>query len=130
MTRRMSRAQRREACMRIAEEMIDELEAWYDAHPDASFGEIEEQARQGRRRLMGKVLEIVVNGRDTGFCLQPPRCERCGAEMEFEGYRSKMIYGLEGDTQLERAYYVCPHCEGQTLFPPGPQTEAASGSLE
>jgi len=67
MTRQMSRARRREAMMRATEEMIEKLETWYDAHPDASFGEIEEQARQGRRELMGQVLEVVVNGRDTGF---------------------------------------------------------------
>lgn len=126
MTRQMSRAQRREACMQVAEEMIGRLEAWYDTHPDASFGEIEQQARQERREFMGQVLEIVVNGRDTGFCLQLPRCECCKAEMEFKDYRAWTIYGLEGDTKLERAYYVCPDCEGQTLFPPGPQTAVAS----
>ena len=130
MTCQMSRAQRRKACMQVAEGMIDRLEAWCDAHPDASFGEIEQQARQERRQFMGQVLEIVVNGRDTGFCLQPPCCERCGGEMEFKGYRTWTIYSLEGDTKLERAYYVCPDCEGETLFPPGSETAAAGGSLE
>lgn len=124
MTRQMSRAQRREAFMQTAEEMIDRLEAWYDAHPDASFGEIERQARQERREFMGQVLEIVVNGRDTGFWVEAPVCEGCGGEMEFKDYRPWTIYGLEGDTGLERAYYVCPDCEGETLFPPGLQTEA------
>ncbi|MGQ9599829.1 MAG: hypothetical protein ACUVWZ_10480 [Anaerolineae bacterium] len=42
------------------------LEAWYDAHPDASFGEIEHQARQERQALMGQGLEALVNGRDPG----------------------------------------------------------------
>jgi predicted Zn-ribbon and HTH transcriptional regulator len=116
--------------MRAAEEMIDKLEAWYDAHPDASFGEIEEQARQERRELMGTVLEVVVNGRDTGVQVEPPRCEACGMEMEFKDYNGWTIHGLEGDSRLERAYYVCPECEGQTLFPPGPQTAAATGPLE
>jgi hypothetical protein len=106
--------------MRAAEEMIEELETWYDEHPDASFGEIEEQARQERRELMGKVLEVVVNGRDTGFQLEPPCCEACGIEMEFRDYRDWTVRGLEGDSQLERAYYVCPKCEGRTFFPPGP----------
>jgi hypothetical protein len=124
MTRQMSRAQRREAFMQAAEEMIDRLEGWYDAHPDASFGEIEQQARQERREFMGQVLEIVVNGRDTGFRIQVPVCERCGVKMEFKNYRTWTVYGLEGDTRLERAYYVCPDCEGETLFPPGLQTEA------
>jgi len=111
--------------MQAAEEMIDRLEAWYDAHPDASFGEIEQQARQERREFMGQVLEIVVNGRDSGFRIQGPVCEGCGGEMEFKDYRTWTIYGLEGDTGLERAYYVCPDCEGETLFPPGPQTAVA-----
>lgn len=120
MTRQMSHARRREAMMRAAEEMIEELETWYDEHPNASFGEIEEQARHERRELMGKVLEVVVNGRDTGFQLEAPCCEACGIEMEFQDYRDWTVHGLEGDSQLERAYYVCPKCEGQTFFPPGP----------
>ena len=124
MTRQMSGAQRREAFMQAVEEMIDRLEAWYDAHPEASFGEIEQQARQERREFMGQVLEILVNGRDTGFRIQVPVCECCGVEMEFKDYRTWTIYGLEGDTGLERAYYVCPDCAGETLFPPGLQTEA------
>ena len=130
MTREMSRARRREAMLRAAEEMVDKLEAWYDAHPEASFGEIEEHARQERRAWMGQVLEVVVNGRDTGFQLEPPRCETCGVEMGFKDYHDWTVRGLEGDTRLERAYYVCPECEGQTLFPPGPEAAAAPGSLE
>jgi hypothetical protein len=50
--------------------------------------------------------------------------------MEFKDYHGWTIHGLEGDTRLERAYYVCPDCEGQTLFPPGPQAAVAPGSLE
>jgi len=34
-------------------------------------------------------------------------------------YRDWWIHGLKGETRLERAYYVCPECKGETLFPPG-----------
>ncbi|NIN68093.1 MAG: hypothetical protein GTO63_25980 [Anaerolineae bacterium] len=114
-----------ETFLQEARKMYEDLEEWYDDHSEASFGELEEQARQQRRELMGRCLEILINGRDTGFQLKLPQCAVCDTEMDFEGYRKWTIYGLEGDTRLERAYYVCPECEGQGLFPPGPQAEAA-----
>ena len=105
--------------MEKAGRMFDEMEKWYDRHESASLGEIEEKARQERRELMGEVLGILINGRDTGQQAIAPSCDRCGQEMKFEGYRSWGVHGLEGDTKLERAYYVCPECRGETFFPPG-----------
>ena len=130
MARQMSRAQRQAAFLVGAQQMFDAMETWYDAHPDASFGEIEQEARQQRRRFMGQALAIVVNGRDTGVQVQRPACAVCGTEMTFEGYHDWTVYGLEGDTVLERAYYVCPDCERQGLFPPRQQTEAARRSRQ
>lgn len=125
-----SRDQRREAYLEVAGKMYGEMEEWYEEHPEASFGEIEAQIRQGRREMMGETIRILVNERDRGYQLERPKCENCKAEMEFEGYRGWTVRGLEGDTRLKRAYYVCPNCEGETLFPPGSQTEIESGSLE
>jgi ssDNA-binding Zn-finger/Zn-ribbon topoisomerase 1 len=116
----MTRKERREAFLAAADEAFEELEAWYDTHPEATFGEIEEEARKKRRELMGKALEIVVNGRDSGYRIEGVECAKCGREMEYKGERfERTIYGLEGDIPLERAYYVCPECEGETVFPPG-----------
>ncbi len=117
---RMSRAQRKAAFMELAEEKYEELESWYDEHPEASFEELETQAREKRRELMGEGLRILVNGRDSGYQLAGQVCAQCGAQMEYkgEGFR-RTVHGLEGDTALERAYYVCPECEGETIFPPG-----------
>jgi hypothetical protein len=115
-----SRSQRRAAFLERAVQMFDALEEWYDEHPYASFGEIEAEARRQRRELMGQTLSILINA----------RCQGCGQPMEFQRYRGWTIYGLEGDTRLERAYYVCPDCAGETLFPPGSETAVAGGSLE
>lgn len=41
-----SRSQRRAAFLERAVQMFDALEEWYDEHPDASFGEIEVEARR------------------------------------------------------------------------------------
>ncbi len=119
MSREMSRTERKAQFMEAAEEMFEAMEAWYDAHPDAQFEEIEGQARWLRRRLIGRGLEIWINGRSTGRQVEAPRCPRCGKPMKFVGYRRKEVWGLEGESVLERAYYVCPEGDGETFFPPG-----------
>ena len=116
--------------MMAASEAFEGLEKWYDKHPEATFGEIEQEARRRRRELMGKALEVVINGRDNGVEVDGVYCERCGAEMELKGYLPWTVHGLEGDSELERAYYVCPECKGETIFPPGQETGTAEGSLE
>jgi len=60
--------------MKEAERMYEQLEEWYDKHPQASFGEIESEARKRRRELMGKALAQLVNGRDAGVQVEAPRC--------------------------------------------------------
>ena len=125
MTRRLSRTRRRAAFLEAASQVYDQLEAWYDEHPQASFGEIEAEVRKRRRELMGTGIEVLVNGRDTGLQVERLRCAKCGSGLEFEGYRKWAVHGLEGDVVLERAYYVCPECQGGTVFPPGAETEIA-----
>jgi hypothetical protein len=120
MARRMSKEQRKAVFLAAADETFEELEVWYDTNPDATFGEIEEKARKKRRELMGKALEILVNGRDSGYQIEGLQCAECGRRMKYKGEQFKRtIYSLEGDVSLERAYYVCPKCEGEAIFPPG-----------
>lgn len=119
MTRMQSRARRQAAFIEESKKVYNQLEDWYDTNPNASYGEIEVEARKQRRELMGNGLAILVNGRDTGFQLEAPKCKKCGSDMEFEGYRQWQVHGLEGDSTLERAYYVCPDCKGEAIFPPG-----------
>ena len=44
MVRKLSRAQRRESYLQCAVEIWEKIEQWYDDHPEATFGEIEERA--------------------------------------------------------------------------------------
>ncbi len=130
MASRMSRAQRQSAFVESATRVFNQLEDWYEQHPDASFAELESQARQGRRALMGEALALLINGRTEGYQFEPPSCTACGQAMKFAGYRRRTIYGLEGDTPLSRAYYVCEQCDAQTLFPPRSSITPARRSLE
>ncbi len=130
MSRRMFRAQRRAAFLESAARMYNQLEDWYDEHPDATFGEIEAQARHYRLKLMGETMALMINGRTEGYELEAPTCAQCGQAMKFVDYRERTVNGLEGNTSLSRAYYVCPRCKGETFFPPGPSTPTPSGPLE
>jgi hypothetical protein len=120
MKRRMSREERKAAYMKAAEQLFEEMEDWYDEHPEASFEAIEQRARESRRQMMGESLKIFVNGRDAGQLDQKPYCEECGQMMSYKGEVPKTVYGVEGETRLERAYYCCPNsCKGTAFFPSG-----------
>ena len=117
-----SRSQRKAAFMQAASEMYERLEAWYDVHPAATFEELEQELRQPRRELMGGALATLIVGRDSGYQPSAPPCPKCAQPLAFEGYRTWTVKGLEGDSVLERAYYVCPACAGETFSPSGSET--------
>lgn len=80
---------------------------------------------------MGESLEVLVNGRDIGKEAQAPLCEGCGEPLVYKGEVKKTIYGVEGETRLERSYYHCRNkCERSAFFPSGQEAEIEKGSLE
>jgi len=119
MTQPMSREERKAAYMEHAAELFEEMEDWYDKKPEATFEEIEQQARISRRKLMGASLAVFVNGRETGKREEGIACEKCQTKMTFKGHKQKEVYGIEGDTTLKRAYYHCKECAGGGFFPSG-----------
>jgi len=129
LTARRTKSEARAAFMGAAEQLWDAFNAWYAAHPEASFDDMEKELGQLRRALMGDTLVLALQQGDLGASPEAPRCERCGRTMEFQGYPRKKVHGLEGDSRIPRAYYLCPHCDAG-LFPPGQPSEAETGSLE
>lgn len=120
MAKLMNRAERKIAYLEKADLFFEEMEDWYDDHPEATFEEIEQETRKQRRKLMGGSLEILVNGRDTGKEKERPVCEECGKPLVYKGEMKKKVYGVEGDTILERSYYHCQNtCKGSGFFPSG-----------
>jgi hypothetical protein len=101
--------------------MYDELVAWRKEHPHASADEIFAQMTPRRRKLMGKLL-VVLALQAGGEALPVVLCERCGESMVYKGEASRDIEHIEGETELLRAYFHCPHCAGG-VFPPGSGTE-------
>ena len=126
---RLSRSEARQAFMAEAGKLWDEYNAWYDAHPGATFDEMDEEVGAGGRVHLGKLVELTLRRDDLGAKAEAPRCEGCGREMVFKGYPHKEVHGLKADVEVRRAYYVCPGCD-LGLFPPGSAVETASGQLE
>lgn len=126
---RQTRDEAREAYLAAAVHLWDEFNGWYDAHPDATFLEMELELRKHRRVLMGETLELTLRRGDLGASATALQCERCGREMKFKGYPDKEVRSLEGEAEIPRAYYYCPVCDAG-IFPPGPASETEAGQLE
>jgi hypothetical protein len=105
------------------EEMYEELYEWREKHPEASFDEIANQVTPRRRELMGKLLAQLALQHGSGVVVEGLVCEECGGPLEYKGDPQRDVEHLEGESELNRAYYHCPHCEGG-VFPPGPQIGA------
>jgi len=126
----LSRAEREKAFNAASTRAFNQLEDWYDQHPEASLGEIEQETRRVRRTLMSEALQLLINGRDSGYRKAAPLCPPCQQPMKFESYRPWGVATLEGDVQLQRAYYRCTHCHAGGFSPLGPETETADRPLE
>jgi hypothetical protein len=125
----LSRAEARAAFLAESARLWDKYSAWYDAHPEATFDEMDEEVGEEGRGYLGKLMELTLRRGDLGAQAEAPRCERCGEEMEFKGYPEKGVQGLKAEVGVRRAYYVCSAC-GVGFFPPGQAVETSSGSLE
>ncbi len=98
--------------------MYEELREWREKHPEASFDEIAAQVTPRRRELMGDLLAHLALQHGSGAVVEGLVCEKCGGMMEYKGEPKREVECLEGETELYRAYFHCPHCAGG-VFPPG-----------
>lgn len=100
-----------------AEARFAALEAWRQAHPRATWQEIEAavDAQLGplRAQVVGETA-LVSDATDPGSA----RCPDCGARLVRAGQRRRTLRS-EGDVPIElaRTYARCPQC-GTGLFPP------------
>lgn len=101
-----------------------ELVSWREAHPKATFSEIEaeldRQLNQVRARLLGD-LALASSSADLQAVRveERPRCERCGGVLQAQGQEERGVVTQGGvEVRLERSYATCPRC-GDRSFPPG-----------
>lgn len=116
----MPRPLPRERWLADAAERFAALDAWRQAHPRATWTEIEAaiDAQLGplRAQLLGDTAMA-----SAATDLQGPRavCPACGEPLASAGRRRRRLRSeQEVAIEVERAYARCPAC-GTGLFPPG-----------
>ncbi len=100
-----------------------EMKAWRDAHPTATFREIEEALEGRLAQLRADMLKALASaseateGRDEAG--ERVACPQCGAPSYRHGYRTRKLKGQhDAEVELTRRYLTCPGC-GHTFFPSG-----------
>ena len=63
---RLSRSEARQTFMAEAGKLWDEYSAWYDAHPDATFDEMDEEVGEEGRVHLGRLVELTLRRGDLG----------------------------------------------------------------
>ena len=100
-----------------------ELVAWREAHPKATFAEIEaeldRQLHQVRARMLGDLALASATADLAAGGAERPRCERCGVALRVQGREERGVVTHGGvEVRLARSYATCPRC-GDRSFPPG-----------
>lgn len=92
--------------------LLDELP---EAHA-ITFSEMEKATGVMGQAVMQQTMQRLVE-RQPRPTAQEIRCDRCDTPMSRRGKRKKRVVTTRGEVEVERPYYVCPHC-GVGRFPP------------
>ena len=100
-----------------------ELVAWREAHPQATFTELEaeldRQLNPVRARLLGDLALASATADLAASGVERPRCEPCGMALRAQGSEERGVVTHGGvEVRLVRSYATCPQC-GDRSFPPG-----------
>lgn len=104
-----------DAAMRFAA-----LDAWRQAHPTATWSEIEAAIDTELGPLRVQLLgDTAMASAATDLSGTRPVCPQCGERLQAAGTRRRRLRGEQDlAVELERTYARCPAC-GTGLFPPG-----------
>ena len=104
-------------------EILTDITAWRQEHPQATFVEIEAVIHERMMQLEAQLLQETAQASPSrqwgeGTEHPAPRCPDCGEPLQARGKQKRTLQGNGGvEVSLERTYGTCPKC-GQGFFPP------------
>jgi hypothetical protein len=107
----------------LSEEILTDIKAWRQAHPKATFREIEHAVHERTTRLEAQLLQDTAQASTSGEWSgkeeeERPHCPVCGTALQARGRQSRQLQGAGGQAVvLKRSYGSCPTCR-IGLFPP------------
>jgi ribosomal protein S27AE len=95
------------------------LDAWRQAHPTATWAEIEAAIDAQLGPLRAELLRETAMASDAADLRgERPLCPQCGERLQAAGTRRRRLRGEQDQPlEVERTYARCPAC-GAGLFPP------------
>jgi hypothetical protein len=107
-----------------SEQVLAEMQAWREAHPQATLAEIEVESEARVVRLRARLVEDTAQASPRRDWTEQPAAERpacpdCGRPLQARGLDTRRLT-LPGEqaVALTRRYATCSAC-GTGLFPPG-----------
>jgi hypothetical protein len=112
------------AWLNKSREILTNIKEWRQAHPKATFVEIEDEVHKRLMVLEAQVIQDAAqasSNREWGTTVGKPAplCPTCEVPLQARGKHQRTLQSNGGESvTLSRSYGICPTC-GQGLFPPG-----------
>jgi hypothetical protein len=100
------------------------VKEWREAHPKATFQEIEQEVDARLNRLRARMVQDLAQQSEASNWSGPastdaPVCPNCGGPLRKRGKQSRDLQSSGGSRiNLERQFASCTHC-GYSFFPTG-----------
>jgi len=108
----------------VLHEVATALRGWREAHPRATFAELEAVVDEQVNRVRARLLEEAIHTSPVTHVADLPaeersQCPTCAVALEAGSQQTRTVI-VQGDqpVHIRRSYAVCPRC-GAGLFPPG-----------
>ena len=114
----MSKEEAKKDWRSISEEALSGMKEWRQAHPKATFQEIEQEVDTRLNRLRSRMVKDLAQQSEASNWSDAPVCPKCGGTLRKRGKHHREIQSSGGSRiHLDRQFARCTDC-GYSFFPP------------